>query len=101
MEDHSFSEAVEDNSRDVWPSIAEAVIKKLPTINLKCFYGKPEKYHTFIDWLECVIDKNGTLAKWHFIVKGNDTIIILSVKLGNENYNICLNLPKEIYEDKQ
>ena len=88
MEDHSFSDAVEDNSRDICPSIAEAVFKKLPTINLKCFYGKPENWHTFIDWLECVIDKNGTLngtQKMNYLKitskVANDTIIISCVKL--------------------
>ena len=35
------------------------------------------------------------------LVKGKAAAIISSIKLANENYNICLNLLKERYEDKQ
>ena len=35
------------------------------------------------------------------LVKGKTAAIISSIKLANENYNICLNLLKERYEDKQ
>ena len=40
--------------------------------------GKPENWHTFINWLESKIDKNGTLngtQKMNYLkthVKGND-----------------------------
>ena len=35
------------------------------------------------------------------LVEGKAGTIISSIKLANENYNICLNLLKERYEDKQ
>ena len=35
------------------------------------------------------------------LVEGKARTIISSIKLANENYNICLNLLKERYEDKQ
>ena len=35
------------------------------------------------------------------LVEGKIVTIISSIKLANENYNICLNLLKERYEDKQ
>ena len=78
---------------------------KLPTININSFDGEPENWHTFIDSLECAIDKNNTLSdieKMNYLknlVGGK--AIISSIKLANENYNICLNLLKERYEDKQ
>ena len=34
-------------------------------------------------------------------VEGKAATIISSIKLANDNYNICLNLLKERYEDKQ
>ena len=80
---------------------------KLPTININSFDGKPENWHTFIDSLECAIDKNNTLSdikKTNYLknlVEGKAATIISSIKLANENYNICLNLLKERYEDKQ
>ena len=33
------------------------------------------------------------------LVEGKAATIISSIKLANENYNICLNLLKEIYQD--
>ena len=58
----------------------------------KKFYDKPENL------FECAINKNGTLPdiqKMNYLknlVEGKATIIISSIKLTNENYNICLNL---------
>ena len=80
---------------------------KLPTINIKSFDGEPEKWHTFIDSFECAIDNNDTLSniqKMNYLqnhVEGKAATVISSIKLANDNYNICLNLLKERYEDKQ
>ena len=35
------------------------------------------------------------------LVEGKAATIISSIKLANENYNICLNLLKQRHEDKQ
>ena len=73
---------------------------KLPTISRKSFDGKLERCHTFIDSLDCAADKNATLSdiqKMNYLknlVKGKVATIISSIKLANENYNICLNLLK-------
>ena len=80
---------------------------KLPTINIKSFDGEPENWHTFIDPFECAIDKNDTLSdiqKMNYLKnlgEGKAATITSSIKLANENYNICFNLLKERYEDKQ
>ena len=53
------------------------------------------------------MDKNDTLSdiqKINYLkslVEGKAATIISSIRLANENYNICLNLLKERYEDKQ
>ena len=95
------------NSREVRPSTSATAFVKLPTININSFDGEPENWHTFIDSLGCAIDKNNTLSdieKMNYLknlVGGKAATIISSIKLANENYNICLNLLKERYEDKQ
>ena len=108
MTKDSFSEAAENNSREVRPNTSATVFVKLPTINIKSFDGeKQENWNTFIDSCERAIDKNDTLPeiqKMDYLknlVEGKAVTIISSIKLANENYNICLNLLKERYEDKQ
>ena len=79
---------------------------KLPTINIKSFDGEQEHRHTFIDSFECAIDKNDTssnIQKLNYLknlVECKAATIISSIKLANENYNICLNLPKERHKCK-
>ena len=54
-------ETVEDNSRDIHPSSSVTVSVKHPTINIKCFHGEPENWHTFVDLFQLATDKNDTL----------------------------------------
>ena len=107
MTNDSFSETAENNSRDVRLSTSATAFVKLPTINMKRFNGKIENWHIFIDSFECAIDTNDTFSdiqKMNYLknlVEDKAATIISSIKLANENYNICLNLLKERYEDKQ
>ena len=107
MTNDSISETGETNSREVRLSTSVTAFVKLPTINIKVFDGEPENWHTFIDSFECAIDKNDTLPdiqKMNYLknlVEGKAATINSSIKLANENFNICLNLLKERYEDKQ
>ena len=61
MTNNSFSEAAENNSREVCPSTLGTAFVKLFIINIKNFDGEPENWHKFIDSFECAIDKNDTL----------------------------------------
>ena len=104
MANDSFSETVEDNSRNVCLRTSARAFVKFLAINIKRFDSEPENCHIFIDSFECAMIKKDTLPavqKMNCLknfVEGKPTTIISSIKLANENYNICLNLFKERHD---
>ena len=78
---------------------------KLPKIELKKFSGDPLNWRTFLDSLECAVDKNihlSSVEKMNYLVNlmtGPAEQTLAGLSLCNDNYEIALDLLKKRYGD--
>lgn len=80
---------------------------KLPNINLPTFEGEYDKWITFRDTFEAIIDSNANLTriqKFYYLqsaVKGSVAQCFQSLSLSNENYDAAWRLLKSRFENKR
>lgn len=80
---------------------------KLPNIDLPIFDGEYDKWVTFRDTFEAIIDSNTNLTKiqkFHYLqsaIKGSAAQCFQSLSLSNENYDAAWRLLKSRFENKR
>lgn len=80
---------------------------KLPDINLPTFNGDYDKWVTFRDTFEAIIDSNTNLTKiqkFYYLqsaVKGSAAQCFQSLSMSNENYDAAWRLLKSRFENKR